>query len=100
MSSHPRHLHAETNTPSALPALAAGTYTHTVTLPCKTGTPGKECPQYVPPEEPCTRTLPATTVTAPPAACEAETVTATCTGWVCRGPCETVDGPVETVTAC
>lgn len=80
--------------------LAAGTYTHTVTLPCKTGTPGKECPQYVPPREPCTRTLPPTTVTVPAETCEVETVTEVCEGWACSGPCATVEGPVETVEAC
>ena len=82
-------------------AVAFGTYTHTVTLPCKTGTPGKECPQYVPPMGPCTQTTPPPTVTVPAKTCEdVEVVTATCEGLVCPGPCAPIERPVETVEAC
>ncbi|KAL2109803.1 hypothetical protein VUR80DRAFT_1955 [Thermomyces stellatus] len=87
-------------TSAPLVALATGTYTLTVTLPCKTGTPGRECPQYVPPAEPCTQTLPPTTVSVLAGTCDVETVTSTCEGWVCRGPCATVEGAVETIEPC
>ncbi|SPN96659.1 uncharacterized protein DNG_00180 [Cephalotrichum gorgonifer] len=89
--------------PSAsLVAATRSTRTQTIMIPCKTGTPGKECPQYSPPREPCTQTLPPTTVTVTASTCEGPvvTVTARCSGWICPHPCSTIRGDTVTVETC